>query len=226
MTMIHIFAGEDEINARKAFLQKKEELIGNGYAVQDLTDKELLTLDSWLSRSQDLFAQKKAFFYDRGIGDKKRKEVLAFYDKDSTIELYILDTTTYQTEIKRLFPTAPVTFFAPSETGFCFLGGLSPQGGKVAVTQMQQLLHGDQDFGFFYMLRKRVRELLSISLGHQPASIKQAWQLGRLQTQARKWDTQSLMSFYESLYRIEKNAKTSGSTYNLKQSLEIVFSIL
>ncbi|MFS8159032.1 MAG: hypothetical protein ACMG6E_02245 [Candidatus Roizmanbacteria bacterium] len=222
--MLHIIAGDDSSASYKRFCELKDQYTHDQTRVHMLSEAELKNLDAWMGSSAGLFEEKTVYFFQEGIGDKVRKAQLKTY-QDAELSLIILEQSAYESEIKRLFPKAKIEFFKLPQSLFTLLDGLVPTAATLTIAKLQVLMDGTADFGLFYMLKQRIRQLLLISLGQTSIPKLQAWQKTRLSSQARRWSQEQLLSFYDSLYRIEKQAKTSGSPYSLKEALEIVLCI-
>jgi len=73
----------------------------------------------------------------------------------------------------------------------------------------------------FSMLIKRVRQLIAIADGGEPAGL-QGWQVRRLTTQAKSFTMNQLISLYEKLGRAEYELKSGASPFTFRQALEQV----
>ncbi len=71
------------------------------------------------------------------------------------------------------------------------------------------------------MLTKHLRELILIKTEKIDKKIA-PWKLSKLRYQAEKWELDKLLSFYDGLYKIDLQQKTSSTPYNIKKSLEIL----
>lgn len=222
--MFHIIAGEDTSKARARLVELKKSLTDKGVTFTELTESSLDEL-SWKLSSPSLFESPEGYFIDSLLHKKKIQEKISGLDLAST-HLIGFDTKTYEPALRRMYPTATIEYFKLPSSLFSFLDLFIPGKAKQCVPLLKEIMVDPNDPMIFFLLRKRIRDLILILSGGKP-SAKQAWQVQRLAAQANQWTLESLQKFYLNLFQIEKNIKTSSMTSDLQKSLEtlITFSV-
>ncbi len=222
--MFHIIAGEDTSRARARFVELKKSLQEKGITFTELTESSLDEL-GWKLASPSLFESPGGYVIDSILHKKKVQEKISAFDLANT-HLIGFDTKSYEPALRRMYPTAQIEFFKLPTSLFSFLDSFTPGKAKYCVPLLKEIMTDENDPMIFFLLRKRIRDLILIRSGGKP-SAKQAWQVQRLATQANQWSLESLKKLYLNLFQIEKNTKTSSMTSSLQKSLEtlITFSL-
>ncbi len=222
--MIYIFLGEDTTQSRNEFVRLKNDHKSKNTVVYDISETNIDQLPLWMDESQSLFGEKKAFFAENILAKKENRELLKKYDTNSTdSEIYIWEEKTEDRVAKFLFKYASIKTYKISSTVFKLLDGLYPKNIKETLATLDSLSETTEEYLIFYMICKRVRELIILKQGGTVPKLA-AWQAGKMISQAQKWDEKKLLTFYDSLYKIDTLNKTSKTVYNLKKALDIIFT--
>ncbi|KXK08154.1 MAG: hypothetical protein UZ21_OP11001000762 [Microgenomates bacterium OLB22] len=105
---------------------------------------------------------------------------------------------------------------------FAFLDRLVPGTGLTAARDLDLLSQKDSEVLLFTLIRKRFKDLYLLSIGEKPSGRLQEWQLGRLTSQARRWQPTKLEQMYRQCYRIDRAIKTGETPYGYKESLQLL----
>lgn len=218
--MIQIICGENSIASRDYFLEIKKNLQKQNYFISeirpeniaDLTEPETIT---------PLFYQNKAFFaenlYQKISKNKKiiDKLVQLFSTK---FDLYIWEEKT-KYELKS-FSRFKIIEFKLEKNIFNLLDNFFPGNKESFYTMLHQIINEKNENLFFYLLTKRIRQLILVKT-NQNLPLIQPWQLYRLKKQASKWSLANLVKIYQSFFSIEIDLKTSQTPYTLLQLIDI-----
>ncbi len=73
----------------------------------------------------------------------------------------------------------------------------------------------------FYLLARQLRLLLQIKYNIVPTSLA-LWQIKKLKNHANRWQSATLLEFYQSLAKIDANLKTGKHPYDILKSIEMI----
>jgi len=221
---IYVFIGEDNFSLDKSYLELRKKYQSlNSLEVFDRQNIEKQIANLGFFPEKKLFVAKNVFLNRVRLGKvgAQLEQDLAslsrylgehdflFIDSDSKKRKY------YQ----KYFPKALVKEFKIKSYLFNFLDGFSPGNLNNCFRLWQKAANQNSAELVLYMLKRRVRELLSISAGKTPDRC-QAWQLAKLQQQLRRWSISRLKHFYVSLYNYEKGVKTGVNPLSVNQFME------
>jgi CHAT domain-containing protein len=222
--MINIILGDDVGESRKEFVRLKEEYENKGYEIFNLNEANISELDKSLYQSEGLFFNKKVFFGENLLSQKENRLFLKKYDNDKNEIDFILWEEELEGKIaKFIFKYAKIHSFKLPYNIFKFLDSVYPLNLKEVINYMNQISNNVEENIILYMLERRIRDLILIQNNLKPEKKLAEWQIARLKSQAKKWEVNQLVSFYDSLYRIEALTKTSKTYYSIKKSLDILF---
>ena len=219
--MITIFCGEDTATSRNKFIEKKQYFIDKGYEIAYVTPD---TLNNFVGEiaSTGLFFAEKVFFGENILNLKKNRDILKNYESED-FDIFLFESKLKDRDLKFVFTKSKIITSKFQDNVFTFLDSIYQTNLTKAIEQLDSVWTDDEEFLVYYLLKSRIKELILIKKGI-PSQKKQAvWQIGKLKQQAEKWDENKLMTFYDNLYKIEKNIKTSSNVYPIKKSLEILF---
>lgn len=220
--MIRIICGEDINSALNYFNQIKSSFRKNNYQLIDVNCANIAGVLSQIESNLSLFNQKIAYFGQFLFPSltknknlfKKIKKINA--DKETVFYIYE-DKKKYDLNLYKEFK---IIEFKLTNNLFTLLDLFLP-GKKISFLKLfHQIINEKNENLFFYLLTKRVRQLLVIKNEGIPEEIK-AWQLAKLKKQAQFWEREKLINAYQSLFRIEIDQKTSQTPFSLSQSLDI-----
>jgi hypothetical protein len=227
--MLTIICGENTIEAYNFFLEKKKEFIDKKYEVLEIDSSAIEELIRWQSENLSLFATKKVFF-TRNLNkkiNKTNKKTLMLIDRvvnDKKINIFDFEEGVEKRNLKVQKNVLIKEFKLPISV-FNFLDNLYPGNLATVIKNLNLLSKTTASELIFFMLTKRIRQLLMIKLNHKLDGL-QLWQLKKLNYQAKLWSKQTLIKFYQSLFQLEIKVKTSSNPFDLKKSLELLFTYL
>jgi len=227
--MLTIICGENTIEAYNFFLEKKKEFIDKKYEVLEIDSSAIEELIHWQSENLSLFATKKVFF-TRNLNkkiNKTNKKTLMLIDRvvnDKKINIFDFEEGMEKRNLKVQKNVLIKEFKLPISI-FNFLDNLYPGNLATVIKNLNLLSKTTASELIFFMLTKRIRQLLMIKLNHKLDGL-QLWQLKKLNCQAKLWSKQTLIKFYQSLFQLEIKVKTGSNPFDLKKSLELLFTYL
>lgn len=220
--MIKIICGEDITSALNYFNQIKNSFRKNNYQLIEVNGANINDVISQTESNLSLFNQKIAYFgqflFSSLIKNKNLFKKIKKINADNETVFYIYeDKKKYELNLYKEFK---IIEFRLTNNLFTLLDLFLP-GKKISFLKLsRQIIDEKNENLFFYLLTKRIRELLVINNGGIPEGAK-AWQLIKLKKQAQFWEKEKLINAYQSLFRIEIDQKTSQTPFSLSQSLDI-----
>jgi len=227
--MLTIICGENTIAAYNFFLERKKEFIDKKYEVLEIKPEAFEELVTWQSENLSLFTKKRVFF-TRNLNkkiNKKNERTLNFISqiaKDKNINIFDFEESIEKRNIKIQKNVLIKEFKLPTSI-FNFLDSFYPGNFKNVIKNLNLLLETTAVELIFFMVTKRIRQLLMVKFNNKINGI-QLWQLKKLNSQAKLWSKKSLIKLYQSLFQLEIKEKTSNNPFELKKSLELLFSYL
>ena len=225
--MLTIVCGEDSVNAYNYFFNLKKQLKEKNYEIYDIEPLNISEITSWRGESDSLFSSKKAFFI-QNLNKKTNKKnsgqlkIINQLINNKDIEVISYEEATPSRFLK-FGANAKIKEFKISENIFKFLDACYPTNFKNFVISLNNLKTNTDETFIFIMLSRHIRNLLTIKI--DPGSSKLApWQTAKLKHQASLWQTDKLISFYDSFHKIDLLIKTNGSPYSPCNSLDILSS--
>ncbi len=221
--MLHIFFGDDISASRQDFLSTRDKLLEKGHDSFAITEQNIAELKNWLYDSTSLFSTHKVLFGENILNKKEhREELKQFETGDSHTEILIWEEDTDEKTIKFGFKNARLHQFKLPSNIFKFLDSAAPGNLQICLSHLQVITDLVDSNITLFMLQRRMKELILISLGVKIEKNLAEWQLARLKSQTSRWDKKKLTSFYDGLYRIEVMAKTNTGYYDIKRALDIL----
>jgi DNA polymerase III delta subunit len=127
--------------------------------------------------------------------------------------------------IKHLGASVAVREFTLPVLIFQFLDSVRAGNRKQTLSIFSDLIRTHAPELVFSMLVKRVRQLMLLVTGGQPAGLA-AWQLTRLTTQAKSFTIDELIVLYGKLADAEYSIKSGSSAFTFRQRIEQVLVTL
>jgi len=223
--MLTILCGEDNLSSRKYLLELKEDFRKKNFEIIEIHFSRLEELAGWRNFSVSLFTPNQVYFTE-SLNKKVSKTNIKFgkiFDlivKSKEIILYDWENQLTQRELK-ITKGAVIKEFKPQETIFKLLDFCYPGNLKSFVSTLHNLPEKTADYLIFSMLAKHIRNLIIVKNGQQPSGL-QSWQTGKLKFQAKFWKTDSLIAFYQALFRIDLTSKTSKNPFQILNSLDLM----
>lgn len=220
--MITLLHGDDVISSRKALealksSRKESEVLSLDGLKVNLTDlKQAL-------ESSSLFSSSRLVVLERFLSSRPDKEKLAYLASGQFgADLILWERKKISPgTIKKLGPQAKVQLFKTPALVFRFLDGFGSPDQKNSLLLLKKVLASAPSGLVFYLLVKRIRDLLLIKDQKKP-SRAQTWQLKKLQTQAQFFRPDSLEKAYRRLLEIDRAEKRGEARFDLEGELEML----
>lgn len=220
--MLYIYCGGDTARARKNYIAKKDSLVKEDYDLLQLTPETLIELPNWLYASNSLFEEKRGFYGENLLGKKEQRKIFKDIEANESLIIVLFEEKVESRDVKKYFSGATISDAKLPHSIFTLLDSLFPGNLRATIAQLQSVVDVVDEHMVLYMLQRRTKELI---LAQDGLSLPGAagWQMGKLKSQASRWNGKTLVSFYDKLITIERGAKTSDTPYSATQSLEILF---
>lgn len=145
-------------------------------------------------------------------------ESLAKYNGDKNILLWEKKEIS-KPNLAKLGQAKISTSKAPTAL-FSFMESIEPGNAKQALELMHQVLESTEDIIVFTMLARQLSYLIIIKSATSPKFAP--WQLGKLRSQASKWEGKQLESFIAQLLKIDLSVKTGATKLSYADHLDIL----
>jgi DNA polymerase III delta subunit len=226
--MITIIHGDNITESRNYFLnlkQKEKDII--------LFDGKNITFPDLVQNTEGsgLFNDSKNIFIEDFLSkikktDKESKDILNYIAKSSKGNNFVLWES--KEILKRdllVFKDAAVRIFKLPKNIFLFLDNLRPNNSKNLLRLFHEGINsGIKEEMILFMLQRQFRILLALSNpgGNQIEELERLapWQLGKLESQARMFNPESLKKNYKKLFEIELRQKTGSLPLSLIQTID------
>lgn len=216
--------GDDIAESRRKYISLKNQYREKGFEILTVDDNNIKELDKWLFEAVSLFSQKKVFFGENLLSKKENRAFLEKYDnKQKDTNIIIWEGNLDQRSVKSYFKNAQILVSRLPYNLFKFLDSVYPSNLHTAIAYFEKIVDIVDENIILFMLQRRVRDLILIKNGLASKRKLAVWQISKLKNQARNWKPEQLISFYDSLFRIEVSSKTSQNYYSIKKSLDIIF---
>ncbi len=224
--MLKIVCGENTVASREYFSSLKKELKKKGYSVIELAADNFFSKISDVRENMMLFSEKKVFFaeniYKRLSKKKEFKKILKEFESDKSNNLVIWEELSAR-EISGVDKKSIIEFKFP-ENIFKLLDSFYLGNFPQFHSLLMRISERVPEYLIFYLLIKRVHQLLLISLG-ESVNLPE-WQKTRLKRQAKLWTLDKLLKAVEGLYKIDLRLKTSSTPFSLVDSLDILAGVI
>lgn len=226
--MLTVIGGEDSVASRHKLQELKEKYKTQGYSIDDVPAGDVPDLLKNAEGVTNLFGQESIYIVEKlsskykGRTKTPYKEAVQEIAKSSTIHLIDWESGKSAYELSSLKRIATAFYEAkPSQSIFELLDNCYPGNLKTFLRSIDEV-NQSQDIGFIYaLLCKHVRKLI-LAQADALDSKTAPWQRGKLKSQAARWEEKNLLKFYEGLARIDISMKTSSTSYDLRDSLELL----
>ena len=189
---------EDKVGSQGFFAEKKLFIVNNIFAKQIRLGKVSNTLDMWLKNWQ-----KYSQNYD-----------WMFIEEDSKKIKYY----------KKYFPKGSYKEFKIAAYLFNFLDEFRPKNLKRCYSYFQKSLLASPPELILFMLKARVRDLISLSTNNAPSRF-QSWQLSKLKSQLASWPPPKLDSVYKALFNYDKGLKSGNNPSTAGEAIETILTV-
>jgi hypothetical protein len=227
--MLTIFCGEDSVTARAEYLKAIEKYKSSQAEILSVATSSLLDIQRGIGESLSLFSEQKIFCmeglekYGFKKSTKAKKDAIyeAIVSLTASKSIIILDFEEgKQGRLLKLKDLAKISEYKPSTSIFQLMDLCVPGNKLNFISALRTVCETQDEMFVFVMLSRHLRQLVLVSQG-VPLTLP-PWQKGKISTQAKKWDSQKLLNFYEGIIKIEIGAKSSANPYGIAKSLEIL----
>ncbi len=225
--MIYLLHGENQVLSRQQLVNLINQAKTQGKELVEL-DGLKIDLNQVLQalESASLFSQEKFIVIENLLSrqpSKEKEKIISYFKKQATdLTIVFWEKKEISGTTTRWLPkTWQIKAFKTPAVIFQLLDNLKPQN----TTQILSLLHACLEKGsaeiVFYMLSRRIRELIiALSLGKQGLSGA-PWQLGKLMGQSQKFNLNKLLVLYKKLLAIDTDIKTGRTIMPLNWHLDL-----
>ncbi|KXK11891.1 MAG: hypothetical protein UZ22_OP11002000225 [Microgenomates bacterium OLB23] len=222
MPMLTIFVVKTLRYHENFFVEAKKTYIDKGYDIVDIAHNELSELEREVAFTSTLFAAKRVYCIENILNKKLNRDKLAaiLY---TTPEVVVWEETTDERTLKFAFPQAKIYVSKFSASLWKLLDSMAPGNLVHTVAMLREVQQSNDIHLVHFMLMRRIKELIIVSHGGQPAKLA-TWQIGKLKSQAALWKPDLLESLYKKLIEIEMRIKSGTMVYELNKALEITLS--
>ncbi len=226
---IHVFYGEDNISMDKHYLEFRR-LYQKVFFLEPLS---LQAIEEQIANpgffpEKKLFVGKNVFLNQLRVGKmsaKLRKE-LEFLQKHigNNDFLFLEEDSRKAKYYRQFFPKANYLEFKISAYLFTFLDNFRPGKLGQCYQYWQKALIKNPPELVLFMLKRRVRELITLATG-TISSRYQSWQVAKLKQQLASWEPDKLRNLYNSFYNYEKGLKTGINPLKSEQVINTVIAL-
>lgn len=226
--MIYIFHGEGIALSRKLLGEAtaKERNLGHELRVIEGDKLSPRDLESILATS-NLFSI-ESLVIENLLSRLRSKDkdlcldLLANYSGDKNIYLWDKKEIT-KPNLAKLSQAKISHSKAPTEL-FNLLESLVPGNLKVSQDLLHQVLTGAEDIVVFTMIARQISYLIMMKSGTNPKFAP--WQIGKLKSQASKWDDKVLEQWLSELLKIDYAIKSGMTKLSYGDHLDLLLSTL
>ena len=233
-----ILHGDDLVKSREALTDQKQQAKEEDQEIISLLGKslELSSLVQALE-SNSLFGKKKLVVIENLFSlpkSRTKDKVLTYLKNQSTIsnqqltiKLVIWEEKQIDGRLLKSFSKAKVKSFKLPTVIFKFLDFLEPNNPKSTLSLFHQILKTENPEMVFYMVARRVRELIiAKDLGKVGLTKCAPWQQSRLLSQANKFSLEELLKIHRDLLKIDWQVKTGRTGLSLETLLDLLIADL
>lgn len=220
----YIFHGEGTGASRK--------LLQDALALDREAGREIRTLEGDKLAPRDLESSlgTSSLFSTESIVIENLLSRLRSKDKDACLDLlaqYSGDKNIYLWDKKEVtkpnltkLGKAKVSRSAAPTSLFALLESLYPGNAESSLKLLHETVQGSEDIIAFTMIARQISYLIMIKSATSPKFAP--WQLGKLRSQAEKWEDKQLETFLSSLLKIDFAIKTGATKLSYTDHLDIL----
>ena len=230
MTTSVFIHGDNLIASRNALHQEIAKARSQGTEeVIRLSGEDMVMTDLLQAvEAKSLFGAVKLVIIENLLARKssKEKDRLLQYLKTTSLQTPLIfweAKSVTSSQLKALPKNLHIQFYKVSPKIFSFLDALAPGNFKEILRLYHQCLESETPEMVFYMLTRRVSQLLMSVLPAQTGNPDAAdWQMRRLVGQSKKFSGERLMAIHEMLYSVDRSIKTGKNFLPLGSLLDLV----
>lgn len=225
---IFIFHGEGTAASRKALHEAVSRDRAAGHEIRTIEGDKLLARDLESSLATESLFSQETLVIENLLSRLRSKEkdacltILGSYKGTKNILLWdkkeiTKPNLTKLSQAKISLSKAPTSLFA-------FLDSVEPGNSKIALSLLHESISSSEDIIVFTMLARQVSYLIIIKSASTPKFAP--WQIGKLKTQAAKWEAKPLEHFLSELLKIDFAVKTGATKLSYADHLDLLLSDL
>jgi DNA polymerase III delta subunit len=226
--MIHFLHGDNQVASRQKLTSLISQAKDNNQEIIQL-DGLKIDLNQLIQalEASSLFGQEKLVIIESLFSRQKgqEKENIIQYLKKETIipELIFWEKKEIPGTTTRWFPKDwQYQVFKTPVAIFKFLDSIKPQNQKQMFTLLLDSIRVNSVEMVFYMLARRIHDLI-IAKDLGKSGLKGApWQIGKLVSQAQNFTLNQLIQLYQKLLSIDRDIKTGQSLMPLDWHLDLL----
>ncbi len=227
--MIYIFHGEGSAASRQLLRLAVDKDKALGHEIHTLEGDKLLArdLESILSTSS-LFSI-ESLVIENLLSRLRSKEkdacldLLAKYQGDKNIYLWDKKEVT-KPNLSKLSNSAKISLSKAPTSLFTLLESLEPGSAKRSLDLLHETIKDTEDIIAFTMIARQIGYLIMVKSGTSPKFAP--WQIGKLKSQASKWQDKQLEDCLARLLKIDLSIKSGTSKLSYTDHLDLLLSDL
>lgn len=227
--MITIIHGDDIASSRNYLLEEKNKLNnssmleGKSLTLNDL--KQVFESDELFTSAKTIFIEN--FFTNKTTGKESDTIIEYLKQRQVTEDIFIWEDKLLTKASLGVFIKVQIKTFSFPSSIFLFLDGLRPGNGTNLISLFHQALNSSAAEQILFMLTRQFRLMLTLQNSSLQDSIDEIkrlapWQKGKLEKQAKLFDTDLLKQIYSKIFKIDLGQKTGTLSVSLVQAIDFL----
>ena len=224
--MLTIIHGNDIVASRKFFLQEKQRFT-DATLIQE--GEVNLTSLAQVLEGGGLFGDSKTLFIEHFLSGRRKsleKEFVIDYlvKHAKTHAIFLWEGKELERGVISPFKGANLKLYKLPSSLFALMDAIKPGNGKALIQLFHSCLETTETEMVFFMLVRQFRLLLAVA-GKDVEAISEvgrmaSWQRGKVEAQAKLFDTTRVIDLYSMLFQIETLYKIGGLTGSLVAQID------
>ncbi len=227
--MLYVFHGDSNSGSRKLLYQELEKIkkLGHDLVMLDGSRITPAELESALATTS-LFS-KEAIVIENLLSRLRSKdkdrclELVSSYQGDKPVYLWDKKSLT-KASLAKLGKNVKVFEAKTPTVLFKLLDALYPGNNREALSLLHQACEESEDIIVFTMIARQVSYLIMIKSASNPKFAP--WQIGKLKSQASKWEESRLKKFMVELQKIDTKVKSGQTKLSYLDNLDLLLATL
>jgi len=219
--MLTIIHGNDVVRSRKFFLLEKQRFYDAAFMQEGEVN---LTMLAQFLEGGGLFGDSKTIFIEQFLSGRKKsseKEFVISYLKEQAKlhDIFLWEGKELERGVIGFFKGASVKLYKLPSSLFALMDAIKPGNGKVLIELFHKSIETSEAEMVFFMLVRQFRMLIAVGdkNGETISEISRmaSWQKGKLEAQAKLFESFRLIDLYKMLFKIETEYKTGAVSGSL-----------